>query len=1134
MNYYSPEKFISSIKEKPIYLFLGQEYLKLEDGTDYFLEQILQKYYNREYSKPDYSLLFDSEIKKNKDQAFPWLVKCSMNIIESEALQIITSIPWSGVMTSAIDGFIEKAFRNPGRDVQPIFDNNYLPDSPRNKKKLHIWNLFGSVLMPEDDQRPPITEEELWNKENEVSVMVRKFFQIISYNGILAIEGYMSENDWLKIDTLYSLLSQQTEFQTFIFSFNETETPNRKVQKLLKDKKLIPIKESLAEILLFAKESGRIDFSTDIFTNFSPANTIKIKSIKKTIPSSIYNSVTSTAHIITEDLYIIQGSTSKEKRYLEFKEFLYESSYKPCWKGIAKGFPYKRNYEKKLLKVINDKINNSKHRKKLIILHGQTASGKTIALSNIAFTIQQEGKNPVVFIDSVTTNIKREAIDKFCKWAEDNGAKLSIIIWDGMKNQTDYLDLYRYLHESRGRKILIIGSCYKVSKNDTFDDLYYFESPSNLNGEINDFLKHLQSIDKTLLNYLDKRKSHILDNSFLVFLYRVLPPSRKAIIEGLEHELGYTEDFIRKKSDMETFEKAALGILADALKKAGLIEKLPFISNQDIEIGNEKVSELQELINIVMVTGQFNLSCPFDLLMRATKKSSTENIISIFQNVDIFRWTEDPEGNIYIGSRAQLEAEIIVKQRIGGWEFEIDYFVKLLSALNNNTIFQPIEVNFGIELVQKIGPNKLGIPKYEKGYFKIANCLTKIREENGIKNPRLMLQESMFYRESIKKTENIPDTTEPVEILRISSEVSLEALRMVKPNYSNRKFRSQIMAEIASTNGQLVFQLKLNKNKSKKDIIKKIEEAYIYCYKSHSLFPQNIHAIDIIIWIAIDYIKYFKEKDKYYYSIIKNVINAFNLADIEGFEGESLAKIKQRKSSFYEQIGKIEISEKEFNELIEMKNPTGIYFRALNFVHSFLYDKDKKFSSEEQESCKKAYELLMKYESITKYDVKCNILMLRVWFAWKTGLQLFSQERACIAMSYNDWSYLKSIIQRIIEPEEFEKNLKLQYILAIACYHISEYNDGETIFKEIESESRYHSKRIWKYNLLCDVSGKPKEFTGSVKKLSESGKGYIFVTEFQKTIPFMGIDIDKPEINIGDNFSFKIAFSLFGPIADFR
>lgn len=90
-------------------------------------------------------------------------------------------------------------------------------------------------------------------------------------------------------------------------------------------------------------------------------------------------------------------------------------------------------------------------------MHGQSGTGKTISLGKLAYDATIKLHIPVLYIERRSIRLSVSDIDEFCKWAEDNNAPSTLIIWDGMEEPEQYYQTLRYLL-SRGRKALLVGS----------------------------------------------------------------------------------------------------------------------------------------------------------------------------------------------------------------------------------------------------------------------------------------------------------------------------------------------------------------------------------------------------------------------------------------------------------------------------------------------------------------------------------------------------------------------------------------------------------------------------------------------------------------------------------------------------
>ena len=108
---------------------------------------------------------------------------------------------------------------------------------------------------------------------------------------------------------------------------------------------------------------------------------------------------------------------------------------------------------------------------------------------------------------------------------------------------------------------------------------------------------------------------------------------------------------------------------------------------------------MQDFTDLVMVPGQFGLTVPLELLIRAWGKRTSWRLPSLFEGTDFFQWFEDAVGNVEVGSRNGLEATLVVQSRLGGAKFEVDYIKRLLLAVRESgTGFgEDREVSFAVD-----------------------------------------------------------------------------------------------------------------------------------------------------------------------------------------------------------------------------------------------------------------------------------------------------------------------------------------------------------------------------------------------------------------------------------------------------
>jgi hypothetical protein len=221
MTYSDLSGFYAHLKRGPAFLFLGQNYLRLETGQDAFLSEILRKYGVPPIKGESYFELLDTRAGESAPSAVAWMEERCRRISPPEWLKVVASIPWNGVYSSAFDSIWHAAFRNDWREIQPVLEEDHRPRDPRNKLLLHCTFLFGCVNRTEVDIRPPLKRSEWRNRKQIAIALARRLPELVTPLGILVIEGHAADLDWYEVNDLLPVIGALGEHQSHLFSATE-------------------------------------------------------------------------------------------------------------------------------------------------------------------------------------------------------------------------------------------------------------------------------------------------------------------------------------------------------------------------------------------------------------------------------------------------------------------------------------------------------------------------------------------------------------------------------------------------------------------------------------------------------------------------------------------------------------------------------------------------------------------------------------------------------------------------------------------------------------------------------------------------------------------------------------------------
>ncbi len=1128
------KKFFDVIKKGPSFLFLGQNYLQNYIGEDYFLTAILKKYGNSDKYREGYSAIFNSKISENPEDSVAWAHGLSQRISVPSNLEKISQFNWSGLYSSAIDDLIFRAFQSDWRNIDPIFTRDRNPEDPRNRVRLHCTFLFGNISRIEKDEVPPLKKSELTIRKQVAIQLLSRLPSQITPRGSLVVESYDPSLDWLKIEDFIPVLHSciQNHIPVFFFSATDDLINNDEINEINKDCTIKFFKENLFEIFIRGEQSNDIDLGA-VPQEESINKFIDLDSKILEIPPKIWNQVSESANIIDDAKLDPPSHVSKEVLYQEFRHFISSVGSQLNWSGFLRGFAFNREYENELFTIVNTDI-KSKIRGDPIILSGQTGTGKTVALKHLAIKIRKEKSVPVLFIERKTLLPKWDDIDLFCRWAEENNAPTTLIIWDGMISINNYQDLLKYLI-GRGRKVSLVGSYYKVDEDEQeIAKEKIVNVPSTLQeSEIKPFLEYIEIFDPSFTSDIKTKEELFKDESFLVALYRLLPSSRLNIRLGIQNEVRVSESLIKSLS-INQLRQSNYNLLAYSLQQVDE-QILRYIEDlkENCRIGDETVDPIQHLIGLIMIPGKFAITVPLELLTRTLNKFGYVQFFEILDRIDIFECEQDNIGNFYVGPRHPLEAKIYCSQKFGGPRTEIGFVLELIDGIQSDDISNgEIEIFFVVSLVHQIGPNGPEGSRYLEFYLELVDSLTKLRKDRQIFSPELILQEATLQREYVKQKilqgANLPNAE---KILIEASNLLKFTIQRLKHEGRSPNYQNLLLCEFAANTGTLA-NYSADHSIKGYDFLTAYHEISTSLNKVLSWAANDEHALDSFIWISRDLITRDVFNPQKKAEVISDVLSAIDTSESGGFEISD--KILARKMQIYDLIGEDVLADEVFNKLKSRDSCAGYYLRA--FYPIRMIPNNREYSGDERNLLKIAVNFLEENRKIIKNDAKCLRLLFYSWWKMRTGTPLFFKERQVLDFKNEDWLYVLGILLDLQNLGQLESNPSLMYINGVTHFHLNEIQESKRIFSDIEKATygMRGIRRITVSYLVSNPEGTPKKFYGEVQWIDKDrNRGEVYVPILRTIITFFPKEFHQMKLIKGESLGdFHIGFNFINPLVD--
>lgn len=1122
--------FWQRLRRGPAILFLGQNYLQVETGEDPLLKQIESRF-GGERRERSYDQLFEGSAHRNGDNALAWMSERCRGLSAPSWLRSVSEFSWSGVVSSAIDPVWLSAFRNDWRDVAPIYDNDYFPRNPRNRRELHCTFLFGSLNQTEPTQRPPLTKFEHLARMQAARNLFDRLPDVMTPLGVLAIEAYDPDRDWMTLADLIPTLQTLGSDQVHFFSVKSYWLDDPLLSELINMGKVTTHSESLSSALEKASARGLIKFGPQSEWA-SGARSIDLGDYSISIPRELWNRVNKFGTILDDRVLSPPQQISDEALYWEFRRFLFECGVRPLWSGFARGLAFHREFEDLLWEVTTNRLKRGTFNNHPVVVHGQTGTGKTVALGALAYRLAASRAYPTIYIERRAQRPNYADIDLYCQWLEDHGSDATLIVWDGMLASSDYYDLQSYL-ASRGRKAVVVGSSYKLEESapnlvEVPDRLTSTEAPQFLA-----FLEQL-GVDVTR-HHRDALESR--DPSYLVALYRFLPPARPQIRTGVVEELERLEANLVASVEASTKKSQPLTALAEALLSAGIIDSSRLEMLQEQSSARFSSNEIVDLVDIVTVPGRFGLNIPIELLARTCGNTEFSNLAQMLRGVDLINALEDEAGRIAVGPRHRLEAELIVQSRIGDVHAEASIVSRIIRALNPSTWpDENDEMEFVISLLQEVGPRGDERPRFAPTFRDLSEAIADLREARNIKNPRLMLQEAYLLREWVTIQSRFGSRPEDTrEILEDAQSILEEALELLGDSNGHRRLKTIIATELASNYGTITVDSIMEPNTKQEDVKRDFQRLLDAVGSARELDSSAYNPVDVLAWTSWALAGSGTLDEFTRTEAIVDVIDALKTVDQDLLETHNVERLGVRRYEAFTLLGNENLSESAFQDLVAMGSASGYYIRALEISGARARDLDD--DELDPLRVERAWKYLEEHRADISNDARCLNLLFDYWWITKMGQRLFASERLTLPMNGQEWLYGLHLINDIRAKGTY-RDLTLSFLEAVGLFHVNRTSQSLQSFREVESraESLRGRRRIQKFFLASETGGAAQTFHGNVRWVHQEGRrGEVFVEELSRPIRFIPRDFSRPDIRRGEPLGeFHIGFSFIGPIADPR
>ena len=1123
------ELIIAALEEKrPLVLVLGQDAWRENGEDDPVLAKALVHLRRGQTAQQGWLRLLDAS--PLRPTFYEWLTERFERRVPPGYLSALAAIPWSAVFTSSLDPKVRELFSEHQRP-ELVLTNAEMPPAIRSRVRPPIYHLFGHSGSLDPRARPPSDRSELnVRRVHDALPLLGRVLDTATRVGLVLVDGVVAERDWLRIDDILGAIGNASRHQVIWFKSRRTPTPpHADFATAIDGSRVLVVEERLSTTIAQLRAAGRLADLLAPESEEAGKVTFKGGQSLETSPEDRLR-VEAAASIVDDAWTAPLAALGQDAEYAAFRQFHGEpGNARSLVEGVRRHFAIKRDYEDELATRILAAINDHASIDTPIILHGQSATGKSIALARIAAHVREEGAAAVLYAKSRIP--QPSEIADFCHDAQNVGAKATLIVCDTNQDVRPYIDLLSGLR-SRGRRVVVVGSSYRLIDDEGRHPKTTLEAPATLsNRERSD----LSSLLRRFANE-QVRPDDLTDNHILSFLYRAMPLTRYQIGSGLSAEAHRTEQVVREQRAEYLVSQQPMTLMAQRLTEAGATDGFTLLNQERLQ-AIESGDAAGRVIDFVMAAGSLNCPVPLNLLFRLTTDdhsfSSLTNVAEVFGGLDLFRWewADNEHNELLVRPRLALEAELICRRRLGDPRKEAKCIIDLIGAIRSVGVDREHERQFLFNALRQIGPNGPRGITYRPSYVSIAKTLTNLRTHFGVVHPSIILQESAFRRHAVRDPA-IEDEAK-MALLTEARDVIQGALDDIATSSVNasRRTRRSLKVELASLYGFIAHR------QAQADYSNEVVWSTYLAARSSvrqaasatdSYFP-----MDVGLWTPSDLLRVREMDDWQRAELMADINDILDQINPDALEPEQRERFGERRFKTGNVLGDQELSDAAFADLIERGSAAGCYLRARELAPDWR-NHVRSFSDEERTRAKCAADFLRDHMSLVAEDQRSLSLLLECIWIWEVGRRPFVGQRQPLPAMTGARRRLLDIVTRLNEASGENPRNVTRYLTATLTWVVGGERTATEMFRELARDTDYEdASRVIRRHLIADQGGHPMIFDGRVEEEPQSGSCRVRLEgDFPQVVRLLTRDFPNYDIAYGRQVrGFGVAFNFIGPIA---
>ena len=809
--------------------------------------------------------------------------------------------------------------------------------------------------------------------------------------GMIAIDGFISGEDWLSTTDLLSSLVDAKENQVLWFGgYPRLDRDEAALfGELVETGRILVVPMRLGSAVAALQASGRL--SPEVQTPSEEAGVVSFGNnrVLETTPEERLR-VEAVASIVDDSWTpTFLDPLGPDAEYDAFRRFHGDrGGPRLMVEGIKRNFAIARDFEQDLLDRVREALAEHWKFDTSLVVSGQSGTGKSVALARIVATVRAERIAPVLY--GVGRIPQLEEISSFCESAENAGAQATLVVCDANRDIDDYDELLGGIR-SRGRKAVVVGSQYRSADHNLPQSNLRIEAPANLSE------RETHSLNQLLETYLGEDiDPGDTNHHFLAYMYRCLPASRPRIGAGLSAEARAAEEHLREWGRQPNPVTPMSQLHQQLIEKGYIADYQPIFDERHVEALESEDSSAGKFIDFVMTAGRLHCPVPVNLLLRAVsgqdRHIDASLISNMFTALDLFRWDSSNSlgDELLISPRITLEARLICNRRLGSPLAEAERLNQLIAFVRQG-IDNVEERRFLLDLLQQVGRDGPEGLRYKQSFVSFARTLTELRQRFNVLDASLMLQESAFRRSAVRERE--VDDSDRFGLLEEARDAVQTALDFIANGdiQASRRTRQNLLVERAALYGFLTFD-RVSRSESRAAVWSAYQAAKTAVTQAVSA-TDNYYPHDVALWAPADIFQAEQLTEQQRAELAADIYSALHQVERDALSQTQRERFDQRRMSVGETLEDHELTEDAYAKLEEEGSTAGYFLRARSFAPRLNSEDVGKLSLSDMDKAGKAADFLLSRWHKILQDERCLFLLLECKWIAALGLRPFHGER---------------------------------------------------------------------------------------------------------------------------------------------